>query len=591
MSFRERVGIQEEIHGVDCLAREETPELLEDSLRRLDIALQQQQCDDNYFDSDPSYRNIQSAFRISQISQSQQQQPQQQQDFECESTTTTTTTTTFLTPRSYVNTREFRLRFLRCTLFDPKRAAKKIVDFLHVAESIFGEEVLERPIRYNDLNSRERQYLRKGHCQFLPFRDRSGRRILAMVNATLYSGDSTLFLQAKALMYMVWTAGCDVDTQRKGIIYLGWFDSAYTPQLKLRHFTNRVDMSRIFCVRPGAIHICSPDRPVYRFLKNLVMVQATQPNRPKLIFHLGESVELRYQLKSYGIPTDHIPISVTGTIKVGYIKQWMRTREVIEEIEDANADAVSYCNNNNNNINNIVTDSDTTSTSTNASGTNNNNSYSYNNNNNNNNNIVECPKLEDVLFRQGISLNTNPGNGMIRRLVIAAYSDPNVVRVKRRKMVLTILEEVRKTGGRFLMWNEEGWWNELVLCDEENSVNGAEDLLIAKVEYVIKDVRREQRISVRKKQQQNQNHVKVNSSTSIFCSQDGGGTDNCLLNNYPNTNSDEEENNSNSSNNNNINPSSMVQSSSSSSNRKRPLDFFCGGMPHHPPATYQRTIK
>eukprot|EP00537_Pseudo-nitzschia_pungens_P007882 CAMPEP_0172377862 /NCGR_PEP_ID=MMETSP1060-20121228/69129_1 /TAXON_ID=37318 /ORGANISM="Pseudo-nitzschia pungens, Strain cf. cingulata" /LENGTH=186 /DNA_ID=CAMNT_0013105571 /DNA_START=1226 /DNA_END=1786 /DNA_ORIENTATION=- len=129
----------------------------------------------------------------------------------------------------------------------------------------------------------------------------------------------------------------------------------------------------------------------------------------------------------------------------------------------------------------------------------------------NNLSIVECPQLEDVLFRQGISLNTNPGNAMIRRLIIKAYKDQNI-RVKRRKMVLTILEEVRKSGGRFLMWNEEGWWNELLLNN-----SGAEDLLVAKVEYVIKDVRRENRISIRQQQQQ----LKTNSSTSMFCAQDG----------------------------------------------------------------------
>ena len=180
------------------------------------------------------------------------------------------------------------------------------------------------------------------------------------------------------------------------------------------------------------------------------------------LFHSlsGESVELRYNLRSYGIPTEHIPISVTGTLKFGYVKQWMRAQEVIEE--------------------NCASD-------------------------NNNETIVECPQLDDVLFRQGISLNSNPGNAMVRRLIINTYQKQEIARVKRRKVVLNIIEEVRKSGGRFLVWNDEGWWNELFM--DEN-----EDLLMAKVEYIIKDVRRENRISVRQQQQL----LKVNSSTSIF---------------------------------------------------------------------------
>jgi len=279
------------------------------------------------------------------------------------------------------------------------------------------------------------------------------------------------------MMYMVWSAGDDVDTQRRGIIYLGWFDPSFNPKFRfdLKMGIIRLNYTRIMTVRASAIHICFPDRPVYRFFRKLIMVQGSQPNRPKMTFHLGEPIELRYKLKSYGIPTDHIPISVTGTIKVGYVKQWMRAREVIEEKEYRSR-------------------------------------FSMNNNCGDNNlSIVECPQLEDVLFRQGISLNTNPGNAMIRRLIIKAYKDQNI-RVKRRKMVLTILEEVRKSGGRFLMWNEEGWWNELLLNN-----SGAEDLLVAKVEYVIKDVRRENRISIRQQQQQ----LKTNSSTSMFCAQDG----------------------------------------------------------------------
>ncbi|VEU43988.1 unnamed protein product [Pseudo-nitzschia multistriata] len=440
LSCKERNDIQEEVHGVDCLAREETPELLEASLEQMARALE---------DNRITPFHTKEALRRARV----------------------------LFPNSYVHTRDFRLRFLRNTLFDPIWAAKKAADYLRIAGDIFGEKALERPILFSDFTAKEKQYIRKGHCQFLPFRDRSGRRILAVVNPTLYTGDSErplqqmsreerddsmFFMQAKLLMYMVWTAGYDIETQRRGIVYLCWLDPTHQPKqnFNLSVGIPRLNMTSVFTVRASAVHTCSPDRPFYRFFRNLLIIGSTQANRPKVRFHLGTSIEVRYKLRAFGIPTEHIPVSVTGTIKTGYVKQWMHAREVIEQ---------NYFMNNSN-----VT-------------------------------IVECPRLDDVLFRHGISFNSNPGNAAVRRLIINTYKEQEIVKIKRRKMVLAIIEDVRKNGGRFLVWNDEGWWNELLDFD---------DMIMAKVEYIIKDVRRENRISIRQQQQQ----LKVSSSTSIFCS-------------------------------------------------------------------------
>lgn len=116
--------------------------------------------------------------------------------------------------------------------------------------------------------------------------------------------------------------------------------------------------------------------------------------------------------------------------------------------------------------------------------------------------IIECPKLSDVLFRQGRSLSWNPGNARIRSLIEKmqqereAAESYKLVKFKRREMVVEIIQEIGKTS-RFLMWIDGGWWNEIL--DREQ--------LILKIEYLIKDVRKSKRIS---RQQ------KLNSSTSIF---------------------------------------------------------------------------
>lgn len=182
-----------------------------------------------------------------------------------------------------------------------------------------------------------------------------------------------------------------------------------------------------------------------------------------------------YKLQSYGIPTDHIPISFSGTIKTGYMKQWTRAREAREA--------------------SLFLDPGRNFTG-----------------------VIECPNLSDVLFRQGISLTWNPGNARIRSMIEEMTRDrktaegDKLVKRKRREMVLDIIHDVGQTC-RFLMWNDGGWWTEI--RDQEQ--------LILKIEYVIKDVRKSAK---RVSRQQ-----KLSSSTSIFFDEERvnsnlNGTDN-----------------------------------------------------------------
>jgi hypothetical protein len=140
LSFADRTAINEEMHGVQCLAPEETPELVQRSLSQLIDEL----CTTRH--------------------------PKDAYDQAC-----------FLYPNSYIHTDEFRMRFLRYELMNPKLAAQRLVTFLECAVELFGTQILERPIQMNDLGRDGMELMRTGHYQCLPFRDRSGRRIMAFV--------------------------------------------------------------------------------------------------------------------------------------------------------------------------------------------------------------------------------------------------------------------------------------------------------------------------------------------------------------------------------------------------------------------------
>lgn len=139
LSFKDRKKIQEEIHGVGSVCPEETPEMVAQSLQLMR----------GHLDAIP-----------------------------------TKTIYDQVSPNSYIHSEEFWLRFLRCELFDCKKAAERFVRFTEYMNDKYGMVVLERPLRLHDLSNKKfgppvMKDFKIGSVQLLPFRDRNGRRILA----------------------------------------------------------------------------------------------------------------------------------------------------------------------------------------------------------------------------------------------------------------------------------------------------------------------------------------------------------------------------------------------------------------------------
>jgi hypothetical protein len=119
-----------------------------------------------------------------------------------------------LSPFSYLHTREWRLRFLRCELFDCKKAAVRLVRFTEYMEREYDMEVLERPLRLSDLQTKSGERgkevmdcFRSGHSQLFPFRDRSGRRIFVSCgnHSLQYEIDIRVCLVAASILHCIWT--------------------------------------------------------------------------------------------------------------------------------------------------------------------------------------------------------------------------------------------------------------------------------------------------------------------------------------------------------------------------------------------------
>uniref|UniRef100_A0A7S4AGI2 DUF6824 domain-containing protein n=1 Tax=Pseudo-nitzschia australis TaxID=44445 RepID=A0A7S4AGI2_9STRA len=435
LSFYDRNAINEEMHGVRCLAPNETPELL-----TLAIAGLKQELDAIAYK--PAYDKAQIYAQMPQFSRT-----------------------------SYVNTNEFRLKFLRCELFDIRMAAVRLIKYLDLMVELYGLFALQRKVTLKDFSKHEMQILRAGYFQMFPFRDRSGRRVMCIVGEMGIKFDPTLRL--KSYFYFWMSASEDIESQQKGVIFLVWPGTD-----GMRQIPNQTDRTlhdkcnAASPIRIAAVHFCLPNTPFFHLLRSIMARTLGKTYRLRLKFHVGEGVEMQYVLKSYGIPVDLTPLTDSGNIKTTYLKQWLRLRKIIELGMTPNGFKT------------------------------------------NNVSIIECPRSNDVIFRPGTSMLCHPGNVVFRGMIEAKQNRITVKRAEKEEVALEIIQEVQQTGGRFLMWDNGGWWSEL---NDVPLISGKISISYRDFKTKVKTLVQQEMQKKRRNQQTVQN---TDCSTSVFVEED-----------------------------------------------------------------------
>ena len=159
-----------------------------------------------------------------------------------------------------------------------------------------------------------------------------------------------------------------------------------------------------------------------------------------LIIMIGKELEAIYSLMGYGIPVDTLPFDeVTQTVKT---KNWTSFIKVRRKIEAEQSE-----------MNNINSSSDAFSDTNSSNGSISSCKGS----------MIECPFLNDVIFRSGKSYMSHPGNMMFRELIEHHIDEHNVATQDRKKnLTWQVIDEVETKGGRFLEYNRGlGTWTEL----------------------------------------------------------------------------------------------------------------------------------
>ena len=138
----------EEIHGVRCMAPEETPKLIAESLEAFWAAVRAIP-----ESSKVAYNHCR---RIATLGK-----------FNSNAT------------HYAIDDPSFHLRFLRSELFNAQKAATRYINYLNFVHTHWGDIALQREIGFSDLSKKEAKLIRKGYYQILPVRDKSGRRVIA----------------------------------------------------------------------------------------------------------------------------------------------------------------------------------------------------------------------------------------------------------------------------------------------------------------------------------------------------------------------------------------------------------------------------
>ena len=142
LNINERNQIEEEIHGVSCMAITETPELIQESLKKFEFELKLIPIENKIA--------YQKAVEISKTPRKSKK-----------STTTTS---------SYILRNDYKLSFLRTELFNVPKSVLRYINYLNLLYQVYGDCALRRPIRLQDLNKEEFTFLKSGQYQLLPYR-------------------------------------------------------------------------------------------------------------------------------------------------------------------------------------------------------------------------------------------------------------------------------------------------------------------------------------------------------------------------------------------------------------------------------------
>ena len=326
MDSREREDINNEIHGVQSSRTiQETPDIIADGIRLLRKYIDESikfNLDSGENMVTPVAREAYERVLASELEEGGDKVP-------------------------YFHTQKLLIKFLRASYFDVEKAAERYFRWFDMMYDLFGDIGLKRPLMMSDLTAREKRYLKKGQMQLLPCRDRVGRRIFTFMGREDLS--FTVPEKYRVCMYLFDVCSEDETTQKLGVVWINQpiLDSGEKPfgdegmvlrpkkyeglggRTEQEHYRAFVDAKPL---RTSGLHVIGADTLLYKMGKALLLLMMGKCDRKIVRFHNGSQLECLYRLRSFGIPSDELPIKDDGQIKNKKVAKFIAARKSIEAI-------------------------------------------------------------------------------------------------------------------------------------------------------------------------------------------------------------------------------------------------------------------
>jgi hypothetical protein len=235
-------------------------------------------------------------------------------------------------------TRDFKLLFLRCDLFDPKVAAKRYAKYWAKRVEIFGEKAF-KPLTFIG-DEGMRVHLDSGVGEFIDPSSEGQRRMLYVNGGNLVRKDPEGLL--RATWYMCHVLLETEETAKKGLIVLIFPERKVTREeiqraLKDPNFNGKTHvayMLRDYClgilpVRLSAWHVCHP-APFLRIVIPLMRMLFAKRLTQRIHVHSGTVENVLEALKKFGIEKGEVPIKLGGFNDTNHFR-WLDKRQKLEE--------------------------------------------------------------------------------------------------------------------------------------------------------------------------------------------------------------------------------------------------------------------
>ncbi|CAN0154830.1 unnamed protein product [Ascophyllum nodosum] len=216
-------------------------------------------------------------------------------------------------------TDDFLLMFIRAEVFSPSRAADRYRKFWEAKLELFGEDKAALPIKAKDVKEAlDRQFL-----QILPgVKDVEGRQVVLIIPGNV---DKTIDrkLRVRAAWYVLLAALEDVETQRRGLCFVGLGNTARLSNVDPK-FSKMVlsGVQGALPARVGSISLCYPPS-FFRLVWGILSVVLHAHVKKRFRVLPGTDDEVRNAIRPI-ISPESLP-SPIGTKELDF-PAWMETR-------------------------------------------------------------------------------------------------------------------------------------------------------------------------------------------------------------------------------------------------------------------------